>query len=86
MNDESALAVFEGMDLGIEPVNGVVQPPVYPPDGKPHRNTNALQFVYKNVMKAVSKHHFAWPFQTPVDTIKLKLPVCIALDIHMNFL
>ncbi|XP_055938364.1 bromodomain-containing protein 3-like isoform X2 [Argiope bruennichi] len=74
MNDEAALAVFEGMDLGMEPVNGVVQPPVYPPEGKPHRNTNALQFVYKNVVKAVSKHSFAWPFQTPVDAIKLKLP------------
>ncbi|CAL1262520.1 unnamed protein product [Larinioides sclopetarius] len=74
MNDEAALAVFEGMDLGMEPVNGVVQPPVYPPESKPHRNTNALQFVYKNVLKAVSRHNFAWPFQTPVDAIKLKLP------------
>ncbi|GFV90964.1 bromodomain-containing protein 4 [Trichonephila clavipes] len=74
MSDEAALAEFEAMDLGLEPVNGIVQPPVYPPEGKPHRNTNTLQYVSKVVLKAVCKHNFAWPFQTPVDTVKLKLP------------
>lgn len=75
MKDEVALAEFEAMDLGLEPVNGVVQPPVYPPEGKPHRNTNCLDFVLKVVLKAIYKHNFAWPFRTPVDAIRLKLPV-----------
>ncbi|GFU61516.1 bromodomain-containing protein 2 [Nephila pilipes] len=74
MSDEASLAEFESMNAGLTPINGMVQPLVYPPEGKPHRNTDALQYVYKNVLKAVCKHHFAWPFQTPVDTVKLKLP------------
>lgn len=75
MNDEAALAQFEAMDLGMEPVNGIVQPPVIPPEGKRHRNTDALQYVLKTVVKAVSKHNFAWPFMTPVNAVKLELPV-----------
>ncbi|GIY18654.1 bromodomain-containing protein 2, partial [Caerostris darwini] len=74
MKDESALAEFEAMDLGMEPVKGIVQPPVFPPEDKPHRNTNALQFIAKTVLKSIVRHNFAWPFQTPVDTIKLALP------------
>lgn len=57
-----------------EPVNGIVTPPAVPPPTKPHRNTNQLQFLQKQVLKVVWKHQFAWPFQTPVDAIKLKLP------------
>lgn len=57
-----------------EPVNGIVQPPYVPPDDKPHRNTNKLQFLLKTVVKQLWKHHFAWPFQEPVDANKLKLP------------
>ena len=75
MKDKTALAQFEAMDLGLEPVNGIVQPPVYPPEGKPHRHTNCLDFVLKVILKTISKHNFAWPFRTPVDAVKLKLPV-----------
>lgn len=57
-----------------DPVDGIVQPLVMPPKGRPGRNTNQLQFIAKNVMKAVWKHHHAWPFQQPVDAIKLNLP------------
>jgi len=57
-----------------EAINGIVQPPVIPPETKSHRNTNQLQFLLKTAIKAVLKHQFAWPFQQPVDTIKLKLP------------
>lgn len=56
------------------PVNGIVQPPCIPNESKPHRNTNQLQYLLKNVMKVVLKHQYAWPFLAPVDTIKLKLP------------
>merc|ERR1719400_1440810 len=31
-------------------------------------------YLKNTVMKAVSKHQFGWPFQTPVDTNKLNIP------------
>lgn len=37
--------------------------------------TNQLQFLQKNVMKAIWKHQFAWPFHQPVDAKELNLPV-----------
>ncbi|XP_034951015.1 homeotic protein female sterile-like isoform X2 [Chelonus insularis] len=58
----------------IEPVNGVVQPPVVPPPNRPGRITNQLQFLQKAVLKPVWKHQFAWPFQQPVDAKNLNLP------------
>lgn len=58
----------------VEPVNGIVQPPVSPPPERPGRCTNQLQYLLKNVMKAVWKHQFAWPFQQPVDAKTLNLP------------
>ncbi|XP_072161767.1 bromodomain-containing protein 2-like isoform X3 [Bemisia tabaci] len=58
----------------LEPVNGVVQPPVVPPPNRPGRLTNQLHFIKNNVIKAVWKHQHAWPFQTPVDAVKLNLP------------
>ncbi|XP_017887088.1 homeotic protein female sterile-like isoform X3 [Ceratina calcarata] len=58
----------------VEPVNGVVQPPVVPPPNRPGRITNQLQFLQKGVFKPVWKHQFAWPFQQPVDAKKLNLP------------
>ncbi|KAM9793875.1 bromodomain-containing protein 2-like [Syngnathus typhle] len=38
------------------------------------RRTNQLQFLRSVVVKAVWKHHFAWPFYHPVDAVALKLP------------
>ncbi|XP_044756346.1 bromodomain-containing protein 3-like isoform X2 [Coccinella septempunctata] len=58
----------------MEPINGVVQPPVHPPPDKPGPVTNQLQFLQKTVFKAVWKHRFSWPFQHPVDAKKLGLP------------
>ncbi|KYB25061.1 bromodomain-containing protein 3 isoform X3 [Tribolium castaneum] len=58
----------------VEPVNGIVQPPVHPPPDRPGRITNQLQFLQKTVLKAVWKHQFAWPFRQPVDAKKLNLP------------
>lgn len=62
-------------ELRVEPVNGIVQPPVVPPPNRPGRITNQLQFLLKGVLKPVWKHQFAWPFQQPVDAKKLNLPV-----------
>ncbi|KAL4090496.1 hypothetical protein QTP88_025321 [Uroleucon formosanum] len=58
----------------IEPVNGIVQPPVVPPPNRPGRLTNKLNFLQKTVMKALWKHQHAWPFYQPVDASKLNLP------------
>lgn len=58
----------------VEPVDGIVQPPVVPPPERPGRCTNQLQYLCKNVMKAVWKHQFSWPFQQPVDAKTLNLP------------
>ena len=38
------------------------------------RNTNQLHYLKTIVMKAVWKHQFGWPFQTPVDALKLNIP------------
>lgn len=61
----------------IEPVNGIVQPPVVPPPDRPGRLTNQLAFIQKNVIKAVCAHKYAWPLLEPVDAKKLNLPVSI---------
>ncbi len=42
---------------------------------RPKRQTNQLQYLLKVVLKALWKHQFAWPFHSPVDAIKLNLPV-----------
>lgn len=63
------------VEVPVEPVNGIVQPAVYPPPDRPGRITNQLQFLQKTVLKAVWRHQFAWPFHQPVDAKKLCLPV-----------
>ncbi|CAA93475.1 Bromo domain-containing protein [Caenorhabditis elegans] len=57
-----------------EPVDGVVQPRTEPPAGKPTRHTNCLDFVLFTVVKDALKHKHSWPFQLPVDAIKLEIP------------
>ncbi|KAJ8345301.1 hypothetical protein SKAU_G00294940 [Synaphobranchus kaupii] len=41
---------------------------------RPKRQTNQLQYLLKVVLKTLWKHQFSWPFQQPVDTVKLNLP------------
>eukprot|EP00095_Tigriopus_kingsejongensis_P004991 snap_masked-scaffold96_size378025-processed-gene-2.27 protein:Tk04991 transcript:snap_masked-scaffold96_size378025-processed-gene-2.27-mRNA-1 annotation:"bromodomain testis-specific protein" len=55
-------------------VGGQVFPAVSPPPERPGRNTNQLQYLKNVVMKGVWKHQFGWPFQTPVDALKLNIP------------
>ncbi|KAG5682045.1 hypothetical protein PVAND_011435 [Polypedilum vanderplanki] len=62
------------IEIPMEPMNGIVQPPVKPHPNRPGRATNQLHYLLKTVMKIVWKHQFSWPFQQPVDTIKLNLP------------
>jgi hypothetical protein len=68
----------------IEPVNGIVQPPVVPPPNRPGRLTNKLNFLLKTVMKALWKHQHAWPFYQPVDATKLNLPVSFIFTMIYN--
>ena len=39
------------------------------------RQTNQLRYIQHTVFKALWKHHYSWPFQTPVDADRLNLPV-----------
>ncbi|QQP38098.1 Bromodomain containing 3a, partial [Caligus rogercresseyi] len=57
-----------------EPVNGQVFPPFLPSESKPGRSTNQLSYLRSVVMKSVWKHQFGWPFQSPVDAMKLNIP------------
>ncbi|XP_030636136.1 bromodomain-containing protein 3 [Chanos chanos] len=62
--------------------DGLEAPPLIqnplPPEtfnpSRPPRYTNQLQYLLKNVLKSLWKHHFSWPFQAPVDAAKLNLP------------
>ncbi|XP_014919914.1 bromodomain testis-specific protein [Acinonyx jubatus] len=49
-------------------------PPEYINTKKNGRLTNQLQYLQKVVLKALWRHNFSWPFQQPVDAVKLKLP------------
>jgi len=61
-------------EVKVTPVNGTYQPPFHPPAGCRGRNTNKIAIIKSNIIKAMWKHTHAWPFHTPVDTIKLGLP------------
>lgn len=59
-------------------------PPETSNPNKPKRQTNQLQYLLRVVLKTLWKHQFAWPFQQPVDAVKLNLPVsslCRALGL-----
>lgn len=45
------------------------------PASKRGRQTNQLQFMSKVLLKSLLKHEFSWPFQKPVNTAKLHIPV-----------
>ncbi|XP_061604240.1 bromodomain-containing protein 4 isoform X2 [Phyllopteryx taeniolatus] len=49
-------------------------PPEYVNLDRPKRQTNQLQYLLKVVIKSLWKHQFAWPFHSPVDSVKLNLP------------
>ncbi len=55
-------------------INGQFYPATQPPSDRPVRNTNQLVYLKNVVMPAVWKHQFGWPFQTPVDAVKLNIP------------
>ncbi|CAF1932643.1 unnamed protein product [Rotaria magnacalcarata] len=44
------------------------------PAAKRGRQTNQLQYMSKVILKFLWKHEFSWPFQKPVNPIKLNIP------------
>ncbi|KAM9309545.1 bromodomain-containing protein 2b [Pholidichthys leucotaenia] len=52
------------------------QPPVKDPN-RPGRMTNQLQYLQKTLIKCLWRHHYAWPFQEPVDAHRLNLPMAL---------
>ena len=44
----------------VEPVNGIVQPPVYPPPNRPGRITNQLHYLKTTIIKG--KKRYTNPF------------------------
>lgn len=42
---------------------------------KEGRVTNQLQYMLKSVLRVLWRHHYAWPFQKPVDPVALNIPV-----------
>ncbi|KAM3864552.1 bromodomain-containing protein 4-like [Diretmus argenteus] len=72
----------DGLEAGSSQAPPSAPPPLpfnpAPPEiwnpSRPKRQTNQLQYLLKVVLKTLWKHQFAWPFQGPVDAIKLNLP------------
>ncbi|XP_039590746.1 bromodomain testis-specific protein [Polypterus senegalus] len=58
----------------LQNTSGNPPPPEYRNPKKPGRLTNQLQYLEKVVLKTLWRHSFAWPFQQPVDAVKLELP------------
>ncbi|CAB4057481.1 BRD2 [Lepeophtheirus salmonis] len=74
MEPPAPLPLAPQPEVKVEPVNGMVHPPVLAPASRPGRTTNQTQFLKNVLMKGMWKHTHSWPFQSPVDTIKLGLP------------
>lgn len=58
---------------------------------KKGRNTNQLQYLLKNVVRTLWRHHYAWPFLKPVDPVALRIPVSMMTEhvlvlVRFNFL
>uniref|UniRef100_A0A672ZT22 Bromodomain-containing protein 4-like n=1 Tax=Sphaeramia orbicularis TaxID=375764 RepID=A0A672ZT22_9TELE len=78
----ASTAMGDGLEAGSSqnPSSAPLPLPFNPPPpetwnpSRPKRQTNQLQYLLKVVLKTLWKHHFAWPFQAPVDAIKLNLP------------
>ncbi|XP_023168873.2 bromodomain-containing protein 3 [Drosophila hydei] len=57
----------------VQPVNGIVQPPVMPPPGRRGRRTNVLESL-KSVLKFLWKSRWSYYFRYPVDAVALCIP------------
>ncbi|XP_034140864.1 bromodomain-containing protein 3-like [Drosophila guanche] len=79
---EKALSVLENRHPGeqrpprceprVQPVNGIVQPPVMPPPNRKGRVTNFL-LKLRTAVNALSRNPSSLHFRQPVDAVKLKI-------------
>lgn len=58
----------------LQAVIGNPPPPEFINPRKSGRLTNQLQYLEKVVFKTLWRHNFSWPFQHPVDAVKLNIP------------
>uniref|UniRef100_A0A674C2P3 Bromo domain-containing protein n=1 Tax=Salmo trutta TaxID=8032 RepID=A0A674C2P3_SALTR len=76
----ASVAMGDGLEAGssLDPAPRSLSCNPPPPEtwnpSRPKRQTNQLQYLLKVLLKTLWKHHFSWPFQAPVDAIKLSLP------------
>ncbi|CAJ0945950.1 unnamed protein product, partial [Mesorhabditis belari] len=56
-----------------EPKNGIVERRVCPPEGKPTRQTNQLDYLLHHVIIKALKSRYALEFKYPVNAVRLKL-------------
>ncbi|CAB3360095.1 Hypothetical predicted protein [Cloeon dipterum] len=73
-SSQQAAPPSSSLDPQMEVINGVANPSIMPPPDRPGRHTNQLQYLLRNVLKALWQHRYSWPFQQPVDAKKLNLP------------
>lgn len=78
MGDGLDTAQMSGSSQGQAQQSGNPPPPEFFNPNRPKRQTNQLQYLLKVVVKSLWKHQYAWPFHSPVDAIKLNLPVSTA--------
>ncbi|KAH8351303.1 hypothetical protein KR084_003209, partial [Drosophila pseudotakahashii] len=57
----------------LQPVNGIVQPPVIPPPNRPGRRTNVLEDL-KSVLSCIWRNRCSYHFRNPVDSVTLGVP------------
>ncbi|EDV53954.1 bromodomain-containing protein 4A [Drosophila erecta] len=57
----------------LQPVNGIVQPPVIPPPNRPGRRTNVLEDL-KSVLNFIWRIRCSYHFRHPVDAVSLGVP------------
>ncbi|XP_057673616.1 bromodomain-containing protein 4 isoform X1 [Corythoichthys intestinalis] len=72
--DAAQMSGSSGGGQGQPQIVGNPPPPEYINLDRPKRQTNQLQYLLKVVVKSLWKHQFAWPFHSPVDSVKLNLP------------
>ncbi|XP_017083967.2 bromodomain-containing protein 2 [Drosophila eugracilis] len=57
----------------LQPVNGIVQPPVMPPENRPGRRTNLLEDI-KSTLNILLRCRFSFYFRNPVNSVMLDVP------------
>ncbi|XP_043656358.1 bromodomain-containing protein 2 [Drosophila teissieri] len=57
----------------LQPVNGIVQPPVIPPPNRPGRRTNVLEDL-KSMLNFIWRSRCSYHFRHPVDAVSLGVP------------